>query len=218
MKQRIICFSGQRFNGKDESSDYLADQLNGLAVGDGDGCGENSNAKCQYKFRRIAFGDAVKLTYINAFDVDIEFVEKWKPIDDPPHGFNRNIREALMFIGDGFRQIKPTVWVDYLFKLLDKDDAIISDGRYYSEIHSVTERGGFNIAIWRPGFENNINHPSESQLKPEIDKLIKEMGSTGKVQIDSPFDYFLVNQGNVEDLRETIDDELIPFLSQNYLV
>jgi hypothetical protein len=213
MKQKIICFSGQRFNGKDAAADHLAFRLNNEFVDRGDE--DTKGVKCE--FHRIAFGDAVKRTYMNAFDVDLNFVEKWKPIDDPPYGFEKNIREALMFIGDGFRQINPSVWVDYLFRLLKDKNAIISDGRYNSEVEAVSKRKGVNIAIWRPGFENEIDHPSEAELKPEIKKLIRYQGETGPIEMESPFDYFLVNEGTLIKLNSTIDGLLLPYLKENYL-
>ena len=125
-----------------------------------------------------------------------------------------------MFIGDGFRQINPMVWVEALFRELRKktsNNAVISDGRYKSEVAAVVERGGINVAIWRPGFENDIDHPSESELKPEIDKLVEAGVITGPIEgIESLFDFFLVNDGSVEDLKNKVDEYLVPYVEKDY--
>jgi len=122
----------------------------------------------------------------------------------------------LMFIGDGFRQINPAVWVEALFRDSHGNNVIISDGRYYSEVAAVTGRGGIDVAVWRPGYENDIDHPSESELKPEIEKLIQVGMATGSIEeIVSPFDFFLVNDGTIGDLQKKIDTLLVPFV-ENY--
>lgn len=152
---------------------------------------------------------------MQSFNVDRAFVEKWKRIDVAPPGFEQPVRHSLQFIGDGFRQIKPSIWVDWLFRFYENQDIIISDGRYYSECDAVKAKGGINIGVWRPGHENSIQHPSESQLKPEIDKLKEIMPAGGKIdQVESAFDWFLVNDGSLEDLYATIDNELIPYLKK----
>ncbi len=163
---------------------------------------------------RTAFGDAVKETYMRAFGVDRKFVEAWKRNDDPPEGYEETVRKSLMFIGDGFRRIKPSVWIDVLFRNHKGKNIVISDGRYYSEVDAVTKRKGINIAMWRPGHENDIDHPSESQLKPEIDRLAKAMPQGGPIEIESKFDWFLVNDGDLSDLQSKIDSHLISFIEE----
>jgi hypothetical protein len=167
---------------------------------------------------RAAFGDAVKETYMKSFNLDRAFIEEWKRKDDPPPGFIMNVRRSLQWIGDGFRQIRASIWIDKLFTN-HKHNVIISDGRYFSELDAVRERKGINVAIWRPGFENDIDHPSEAQLKPEIDKLRGLGIGSGPVDEvdDSVFDYFLVNNGSVEDLYKKVENELLPFVKDWYV-
>ena len=199
MKQKIICFCGQIAAGKDEAADQIADKLN-----------HPYQIWC-----RAAFGNNVKKVYMDAFGVDREFVEKWKRKPDPPPGFDKNIRESLMFIGDGFRQMNPGVWIEWLFRDYPTDNLVISDGRYHSECKEVSRRGGINVAVWRPGYENDIEHPSESQLKPEIDRLIAEQGESGPIKLKgSPFDWFVVNKNGLSDLFQVVEKELIPYLEK----
>ena len=93
---KLIAVYGQLANGKDILCDDLAVEL---------------NQKSGEKWERGAFANAVKNTFCSAFDVDRDFIEKWKRIDSPPPGFLLPIRKGLQNIGDGFRQIVPDIWI-----------------------------------------------------------------------------------------------------------
>ena len=205
---KVICFSGQIAAAKDTAADHLAERLNAIA-----GCKDTFDSHERYAdicWHRSAFGNAVKDTYMDTFGVDRAFVEKWKRKEAAPPGFLKNVRSSLQWIGDGFRQINPNIWVDVLFHKYHGKNVIISDGRYLSEVEAVTKRGGINVVLWRPHYENNDPHPSESQLKAEIDKLKgRESGAID----DSIFDYFIVNDGSIKDLYKKVDD-LIPFVEK----
>ena len=129
----------------------------------------------------------------------------------------KNVRHSLMFIGDGFRQIKPSTWVELLFNKFPGENLVISDGRYFSECDAVRNRKGINIAVWRKDYENDIEHPSESQLKPDIMALKEAIPKGGEVTIkDSPFDWFLVNDDTVERIYERIDQDLLPYIKKRF--
>lgn len=195
MTQKIVCFCGQMAVGKDEAADHLFRKLD---------------------WNRTAWGNNVKFVYMESFGVSREFIEQWKRQDESPPGFYKNIRESLMFIGDGFRQMNPNVWVDWLFRDFPTQDLIISDGRYFSECDAVRSRGGINVAVWRPGYENNIDHPSESQLKPEIIRLVKKYGSSGPIKDDGVFDYLLLNDGDLSKLFTLVEEDLVPYINSFY--
>lgn len=162
----IIGIAGQLASGKDTVADHLADVL---------------NKETNVKFKRSAFAGAVKKVFKDTFGKDLGFIERWKRINSPPPGFAKNMREALQFIGDGFRQIKPDIWLEIAMR--DKDPRVISDARYLNEANAIKQEGGFNIMIWRPGHENNDPNLSEAQIKPLIDWCSKNL-QTGPIPKD----------------------------------
>ncbi len=203
--QLITCF-GQLASGKDEFCNYLVTKLPG--------------------WKRTSFAKAVKDIFNDAFSVDNDFIEEWKRKPEVPPGFLKPVRQSLQFIGDGFRQIKAEIWVERAFR--DADRSIISDGRYFNEGIRTRERGGINVLLWRPGFENDDPNPSESQLRPVVDwytSIYKSQKLEGFIwpKVDAPsylpeaklFDLFLVNDGTIDDLFNKIDSLIVPFI-QNY--
>ena len=98
MRDCVIGVAGQLRNGKDEIADYLQLKLDG---------------------NRTAFATAVKKVFCEAFGTDMGFVETWKVKDEPPPGFDMNVRKILQMIGDGFRKAKGDVWIDRCFKDFD---------------------------------------------------------------------------------------------------
>lgn len=201
---KIICFSGQQRNGKDESADHLVTKLSG--------------------WNRSSFAGDVKATFCDMFNVDLAFIEKWKTNPEPPPGFIMNVRDSLMFIGDGFRQIQPQIWVERCFKK-SKYPVILSDGRYYSELRKVRELGGINVLVYRDGFLNDIKNASESELRPLIEFYIESGvdGSTAEY-LNGYFnipcaeiflvDYFIRNDSDLNSLYNKINEDLVPFIQR----
>ena len=198
----IIAAFGQLANGKDTVCDHLYEKL-------------PSNPA----WARSAFANAVKDTFCNAFDVDREFIEKWKRISEPPAGMKMPVRQALQFIGDGFRQIVPSIWID--IALRNPSNLIISDGRYINEAVAVGKKGGMNILIYREGFINDDPNPSEAQLRPCIEWAAKNLNS-GPIVLDEKsnypeeltnFHYFIKNI-NKEKLFLDIEKSLIPYINK----
>jgi len=202
MKYLTLGLAGQLFCGKDTAADYLCDKLN---LTDHYG-----------HWIRKGFAHAVKKVFMDTFNVDWEFVEKWKRIADPPPGFIKNVRESLIFIGDGFRQMQPNIWIELAFRDL-RYHQIISDVRYVNEVKKIRQEGGLSILMWRPGFENDIKNDSEQQLMPFINTLRAMKPVPEGVldcKLDIPFDIFLVNDGSIEDLYAKIDDIVIPEVAE----
>lgn len=78
-------------------------------------------------------------------------------------------REVLQFVGtEIFRKMHSNVWVDALFRQIEKDApllAVISDCRFPNEVMAVKEIGGKVIRLTRTIKEDN--HPSETALDRE---------------------------------------------------
>lgn len=198
-------------NGKDTIANYLIEKFG------------NS-------WRRVAFATGVKRVYVETFDKDYDFIEEWKVKSESPDGFHKTVRQSLQFIGDGFREIKPDIWIELLFRK-EKAPYIISDVRYLNEIRKVKQEGGLTILVWRKGFENSDPNGSEAQVKPIID-LFKQTDIDGPVPvdffdkfmpIDAPasaieaakfIDVFIRNNGTKEDLYSKLDEKVIPYVAQ----
>jgi len=200
----IIAAFAQLGNGKDTVCDYLAEKLN------------TERFAYESSWKRTAFANAVKDIYCNAFGVDRDFIEKWKRNSDCPPNMIMPVRQALQMIGDGFRDVKPDVWID--IALRSNDRKIISDGRYLSESRAVKEKGGFNIIIFREGFLNDDPNRSEAELRP-LAVYCKNSLQTGQIKYtqDMPeelkyFDFYIYNNGTVDDLFEKVNKYLLPVI------
>ena len=146
-----VGIAGQKQNGKDTVADYVQDQL-------------AQDDEFVFKFERAAFAANVKRVFVETFDVTYEFIEKWKTIPEPPPGFDMSVREGLQFIGDGFRKIKSSIWIDLMFRqALNK---IISDVRYINEADRIVQENGFNFLVAHPDRLNDDPNGSEAQIRP----------------------------------------------------
>ncbi|MDB5307985.1 MAG: hypothetical protein JWO38_2187 [Gemmataceae bacterium] len=192
-----VGIGGQARSGKDTLGAHLVEQLNRTA-----GLG---------RWERRGFADAVKRIFMDVFDVDATFVETWKTVPEPPPGFRLPVRSCLTLIGDGFRQMRPTVWIDRLFRDV-RSHLVVTDVRYRNEVHGIRHRSGVIILLYRPGFTNDIPSPAEQELLPLIRRLL-DLGTEGPVRgTDVPCDYFLINGGSIEDLLRKADECVLPDL------
>lgn len=191
----FICISGQMRSGKNLAGSYICEN---------------------FGFKEASFARPVKDIFCNAFGVDMDFVEKWKVIDSNPPSFTKNVRQSLQFIGDGFRQIQPDIWVDYAF-LHNSKKTCFTDGRYINELSRIKAEGGINILLRRPGYENNDPNQSEAQIKKIVDWFVANSIPEGKVDFvsgEAPkgceyIDFFIVNDGSIHEFNEKIRKILI---------
>lgn len=214
----FIGVAGQAQNGKDTLADRLCLKLNEK--------GEN--------WTRSAFAKSVKSVFSETFDVDLDFIEKWKVVQEPPPGFNKNVRQSLQFIGDGFRQIMPSIWVELAFRNANQS-TIFSDVRYKNEFSRIKEQGGLNIIVARPDKINNDPNDSEAQIKPYVSWLLNNFCNTDDymdtvvdlrnveweeifvVSKQPPpdgidlFDLFVCNCGDLKSFYNAIDHYVVPF-------
>lgn len=200
---KYINIASQCAGGKDTMADYLIMKYPRLNKG--------------------SYADPVKDTFCRMFNVNRDFVEKWKRIPTPPPGFEMPVRQALQFIGDGARKIVPNVWIDYLFNHI-KGDSIIADCRYINESRAVKYREGINIFVWRKGYENDDPNLSESTSRPTADWFKDIYESTGaegylwnkvaqpEYEFTTTFDLFIANNGTIDQYYDKIDSIVIPFL------
>ena len=211
----VIGVAGQARFGKDCLADKLCEILN-----------KNRNENF---WTRASFANGVKGVFCDAFGVSREFIEEWKVRDSPPPGFDMNVRKGLQFIGDGFRTIRSTVWVDIPFQI--KTPKIISDVRYPNEFHKVYEKGGINILIGRTDKLNDDPNGSEALIKPYVEwalaqenedevnhqlHISRSLGSKmkGAPQDMNKFHLFVRNDGTLEELYDKINDIVVPYVEK----
>lgn len=189
----IIGVAGQKQNGKDTLADYLRAKLN-------DRMGEEF-------WTRSAFAKAVKEIFCSTFNKDPYFVEKWKVREDAPPDLDKTVRQALQFIGDGFRQIKGSIWIDIMFRD-KKTPRIVSDCRYVNELRAVKQHGGFVILVVRPDMINDDPNGSEAQMRPFAQYALDL--SDERPEGWELVDMVVINNGDMQDLYKHIDDAVLP--------
>lgn len=207
---KLCCVFGQASNGKTEIAKYLVRRINEVR--------KNNDWSVR------SFAKPVKQIYMDTFGVDAEFIDKWKRSPEVPPGFDLPVRQSLQLIGDGFRKIFHNVWVNIALKNANLN--IIDDGRYFSEGRALKEKKGFNILVWRPGFENSDTNLSEAEIHPLVNFCkhyygmndqpivrrtdINDMfGSSLPVE---DFDFFIVNDGDLNHLYSKLDSLIIPLI------
>jgi hypothetical protein len=216
---RVIGIGGQAQNGKDTTADHLFEIL----------------TRNGQDWKRTGFAIRLKQILCETFGVDMEFVEKWKTNPEPPPGFIMPIRKALQFIGDGFRKIQPTVWLDQPFR--DKSrPIIISDVRYINEFTRIYKEGGCNVLIAKPDRLNYDENESESQIRPYVEWFLDYFKNDSRSIIDVSkldwefirkqparkkppenieyFHVFICNCGTMDDLKHSIEEDLVPIVSE----
>lgn len=191
----IIGVAGQFRQGKDKASDHIAE---GMGLG------------------RDAFAFGVKSVFCDYFGVDMDFVERWKVVDEPPPGFLLSVRRSLQLIGDGFRTIKDDVWIEALFRR-SPDKVVVSDVRYRNELATIKARGGINLLVYRPGFLNDDPNGSEAQIRPFVEHFLAS-GSEGRVRSEGEFglvDFFIINGGGLDEFYAKLDSLVLPLLKRS---
>lgn len=117
---------------------------------------------------RGSFATEVKRIFCETFMFDPKLIDEWKVKNEPPPGFDLPIRNALIMIGDGFRQIMGDIWIRRAFLDASSYFKVYSDARYLNETRKIRQIGGPNILICKPDRINFIANRSESELRPYI--------------------------------------------------
>jgi hypothetical protein len=198
MSKVIIGLAGQAASGKDTVAGFLLPLLNNMG---------------NFSFVRDSFAGNVKKIFAQAFKVDLDFIEDWKRKEQAPQSFLVSVRKGLQMIGDGFRQIKSDVWIEFVLKD-PVNDLVISDVRYCNEAINIKRRQGLNICLIRPDMINNDQNDSE-KIMGQIACHFADMGYDGPIVYDElypMFDYFLINDGDLKKLEDRVTNQLFPFI------
>lgn len=204
----FIGIAGQRQVGKDTTANKLKESL-------------NSKLKSEY-WKRSSFAYNVKKIFCDTFDFDPDLIDEWKIKDEVPNGIDIPVRQALIEVGNGFRKIRSSIWIDLIFK--DKSPQIISDVRFINELVATMDHNGYNVLIVNP---NKINYdPAEQELLPLIlwainnpDVIIppkdafERLGAPISIKY---INYILWNDKSIEDLYRKIDNDLLLDIAKNF--
>ena len=168
-------------------------------------------------FKQQAFADAVKNVLClfgytdeagNWRKVNKTWIEENKVRPDyVPGGWKMGVREALINIGDRFREICPSIWLDLVMNSID--DKIVSDVRYPNEAWTVFGSAtGYVLRIHRDSCDV-LDNPSETSLLP-YDEIVGP-SYEGPIHDDrAPYPYYLKNNGTVEELEFKLKHDVLP--------
>lgn len=232
----VIGVAGQAQHGKDTLADRLAELLNKERV-----CFDEPKwqeiqksrfdvdyGKTPVVWARSALASSVKRVFMDTFGVNPAFIEEWKVKSEVPPGFDLPCRQALQFIGDGFRKIRGSIWLDLCFR--ENYPKIVSDVRYVNEFTRIYEEGGLNILVGRTDKLNDDPNGSEAQIRPYVDwalknlktqkvnqlKIARALGSelAGAPPGMEMFDIFVANDGSKDDFYDEIERVVLPFVKK----
>lgn len=114
-----------------------------------------------YGFETVSFASKLKEVAADVYGLEERHVngtqaDKLEPIGRllDPNGQPLTGRRILELLGtEGFRNVSPTTWVDYLMRRIDRETEatvgrcfVITDCRFPNEFDAVRERGG---VMWR---------------------------------------------------------------------
>ena len=226
----VIGVAGQKQLGKDTIADTLAPLLRRQAWVHY----QDSSERIDAPWKRNSFAAPVKSMYCQYFGKNLAFIEEWKERKECPPGMKKSVREALTFIGEGFRNIQPDIWINMA---LNNPDAyyktIFSDARYLNEAARIKSQNGFIILVYRPGKINDDPNQSEAQVRP----FLEWCANTGKEGLINSwrnfneiseydesrgfkkdlacYDYFINNDGDLASLKAKVI-VLAEYLKQDY--
>lgn len=155
-----------------------------------------------YGYQRVAFANVLReaLYVLNPI---IEFYDDYEDrvqdiVDrigwDEAKRQYEEIRRMLQVLGTevGREMIDQNVWVDSVFKNLDKDKKyVFTDVRFVNEHQAIDSRLGLLVKIDRPGYGPVNEHKSDKGLP------------------DAWFDAHIVNDGTLKDLHTKVREILI---------
>lgn len=166
----------------------------------------------RYGLKKRAFAHAVKRVVVECFGFDMSDIEYWKTRNTKPPGLDVTMRETLQRVGDGFRVIKPSVWIDMALGASDTS-GVFCDVRYMNEAQELKRRGALLVLIGRTDALNRDANASESSLRPMIEWFLTH---THEPLVDirhvqhAPsdvyvFDWFVRNDGDVATLGRSLE-------------
>ena len=157
---------------------------------------------------RRAFAADVKELTRELFGVDD--IEGWKCREETPPGMIVPMRRALQMVGDGMRQIQPTVWIERA--MARAPEGVFCDVRYTNEAAEIRRRGGIVVLVGRSRLLNDDPNASEAHLRELLDWFLTHTSeSCVRVAslVDVPeagrsFDWFVRNDGSLDELEAAV--------------
>lgn len=205
----VVGLSGKARSGKNEVCDALMGPLSEAGLG---------------SWEEEKFAEPVKNIVARAFKISVEELEKHKTTKTRPEGWKKDVRDAYIHVGNGFRDFDEDVWIKHLAarrglapriadachqKQILGNNLFLTDVRYKNEVEWIRSIGGIVVRIHRPGVEL-IDSESEKNLDDWTEDLLEKKLS-GPIA-EHPFTYLLINDGSLEELRLKIEERLAPFV------
>lgn len=196
--KKIIAFGGQAGMGKDTA----ADEFHSLF---------KQNELQSY---RTSFAEGVKNIFCKTFAVEKSTMESTKRDPNPMKEFEVSTRKALQKIGDGFREIKKTVWIEQLLERVkhieDGTTTLISDLRYENEADLLKRNKAILVLIGRSAMLNDDSNASESYIGNQVKLFLKKYENSTDVLYDlrnddtTIFDFFIMNNDSLEEFKKVL--------------
>lgn len=193
----IVGVSGKARSGKDTAADAALTVLNESGIG---------------KWEKDSFARPVKKLVSAAFGIPLPALERHKAEKTKPDGWKKNVRDAYIHVGDGFRSFDEDVWVKNFAKRrgirskisepgrvsLGSSNVVVTDVRYRNEAEWINSVGGIVVRVHRPAHDEGILNPSENDLDSATEEILAS-GVRGPTT-DRLFSYLIINDGTLEDL------------------
>ena len=118
------------------------------------------------------------------------------------NGMPLTVRQLLLDLGTEVgRGYKDDIWLDNfdhgLNKIWHKKIVVVTDVRFRNEFDHLKKLGFYQIRLCRDTGEAGINHKSETDQNAIL---------------DNEFDYVLLNNKSLSDLKEEVKNNIIPQL------
>lgn len=196
MRNVLIVFSGKAGSGKSTSAKLLKQIIDKQAVDKSPSIHSNRLGGSRVEIH--SFAAALKIIATEYFgwdgNKDFHYAPDSNPSEDreplPDKG-----RQLLINIGQTFRKIRPTVWVDYVINNIKKSDSnnldkvfIIDDLRFQNEL-ALAKTFHTCISI-------RLARPEQLDIKD-----ISEVDLDG-----AEFDYKIVNDGDMKKLEQQLTE------------
>lgn len=201
----VVVVFGRKGSGKSTFAEELRKELRGS-----EGAYHESRKSVEYTLANVvqySFARPIKQIVQNVFGIPHDKIEKLK--NDPTgfaDGTTLTMRQVLQTIGQSFREIIPSVWVDKALRLAMTCSLIIDDGRYLNEFDSIKGINGFCIVLERET-QSIDNHASETGID-EITRHRTLAPTHGGFRYD--------NNGTLNDMKYVIKETIVPAIYAHF--
>lgn len=167
---------------------------------------EAAKALVEHGYTRIAFADVLR---------DMAYaIDPYIDVSDGPHEYEfgrlsglidrygwdqakndfPDVRRLLQRLGTeaGRKILGENIWIETAFSRAASSNIVVTDVRFPNEADAIRSRAGVVVRITRNGVGPRNDHASELAL------------------VDYPFDYYIENNGTIEDLHAKVVRTLLP--------